>query len=206
MKNIQDQLKNIFEALDIDYSNKITSTRLPDDLERVLPSVLARLREVSNESKLIKKSGMIRDFELQKLINSLILIGQLLLKDFRKYYKQLFYFIKIYWYIESIFIRHKMMSNPLYSANIANYNWIIDEEILKLLELIHSKGKVSIFDEKYKYLTSSKKEMLENLSLIVIDDDEISLTDLSKAILESYRVLDFYYYFSGDFIEDILSA
>ncbi|MHC1591155.1 MAG: hypothetical protein ACXQS8_03645, partial [Candidatus Helarchaeales archaeon] len=61
-------------------------------------------------------------------------------------------------------------------------------------------------DEAFLSLSSDRKSSLISNNLIEIKNKELHLTSLSKSILESYHVLDLYYYFSDEFEEDVLSS
>ena len=196
-----DVLKKLFSIYNIPYTERIEefvdirSKNFSEIQDEYLTENLVKLKNLLFE--FLDKADQIKD---QTLLDNLRITKELLSK-IRSNHNYAYYFLKLYWSIQQVLMREKILSDDNYDEDIINYNWILRDELLDFLELIIQEGSLTISSEDYNCLDKKHKDTLLAHNLITIDQNNIKPTTLTKKIIESIEISEFFNYYQYDFDE-----
>ena len=196
-------LKNLLNIYKISFNKKIEkfvdirSINFTEIQDEFLTENLIKLKNIINE--FLENVDEIKD---QVLINNLKTIKDQMSK-IRSNHNYAYYFIKLYWSIQHLLMREKILSDENYDNNIVNYNWILCDELLAFLELLIDKKNLQLSSNEYACLNEKYKDTLLAQNLISIDHNEIRPTTLAKKLIESIEISELFNYYQYDFDEII---
>ena len=198
-----DILEKLFHIYKIPFTERIEefvdirSVNFSEIQDEYLTENLVKLKNLLFE--FLDRENEIKD---QAILNNLRATKELLSK-IRSNHNYAYYFLKLYWSIQNLFVREKILSDENYNEEIINYNWILRDELLDFLELLNDEGSLILSSEDYVCLNKKYKDTLFKHNLISINKNNITPTTLAKKIIESVEISELFNYYQYDFDEII---